>query len=146
MLPVFGLLTWLVIWTRQRELRTISAELPAYAAAGWLTPAEPLALSSMRARTMAREFAGRTYGGKAAARAVSEYEAFATTLAFLRHRAHRGAVGPDFMAREQELLHHLWQRKEIAGPALLYAAQATGRVQVPPPYLHYGGYNPYQQY
>lgn len=198
MLPVFGMITWLAIWTRQRELRTISAELPAYAAAGWLAPAEPLALSSMRARAMARSFAARTFGGgfgatsphlgphpapygpgpnssapypsgphpsspygrspyhrppahadaksraKAASRAVSEYEAFATTLAFLRHRAHRGVVGPDFEAREQELLHHLWQRKEIAGPALLYAAEATGRIRVPPPHLHYGGYNPYQ--
>ncbi|WUJ32782.1 PrsW family intramembrane metalloprotease [Streptomyces sp. NBC_00388] len=196
MLPVFGVLTWLAVWTRQRELRTISAELPAYAAAGWLSPAEPPALSSMRARAMARSFAARTFAGgfgatsphlgphpapwspapggpygsgpngsgpygqapyhrppahadaksraRAASRAVSEYEAFATTLAFLRHRAQRGAVGPDFEAREQELLHHLWQRKEIAGPALLYAAQATGRVRVPPPHLHYGGYNPYQ--
>ncbi|WP_343235249.1 PrsW family intramembrane metalloprotease [Streptomyces sp. SID10853] len=218
MLPVFGVITWLAIWTRQRELRTISAELPAYAAAGWLAPAEPLVLSSMRARAMARAYAARTFGGgfgatsphlgphpapyepdpygadpyspvpygadppapgphppgprspgphapgpyspspyhrppahadaksraRAASRAVSEYEAFATTLAFLRHRAHRGAVSPDFEAREQELLHHLWQRKEIAGPALLYAAQATGRVPVPPPHLHYGGYNPYQ--
>lgn len=143
MVPAFGLLTWLTIWTRQRELRTISAQLPAYAAAGWLTAAEPRALSSMRARTAARDFARRTYG-PAAAHAVSEYERFATSLAFLRHRAHRGAAGPDFMEREQELLHHLWQRKEVAGPALTYAAQATGRVRRPPPYRDYGGYNPYK--
>ncbi|WP_236711134.1 PrsW family intramembrane metalloprotease, partial [Streptomyces sp. 150FB] len=57
MVPVFGLLTWLVVWSRQRELRTIAARLPAYAAAGWLTPAAPYALSSMRARTLAREAA-----------------------------------------------------------------------------------------
>ncbi|WP_442815279.1 PrsW family glutamic-type intramembrane protease [Streptomyces sp. NBC_01766] len=246
MVPVFGVVTWLAIWTRQRELRTISTELPAYAAAGWLAPEEPLALSSMRARAMARGFAARTgaagtdprgqhlnaqpnpygqaspYGqpnpyaqpssyvqpapyaqptpyatpspapyadpvpyanpaphpnpvpyadpahppsppspyypyvrpqpsavakarAKAASRAVSEYEAFATTLAFLRHRARRGAVGPDFEAREQELLHHLWQRKEIAGPALLYAARATGRVRVAPPYPYYGSHHPYQR-
>jgi RsiW-degrading membrane proteinase PrsW (M82 family) len=143
MVPVFGLLTWLTIWTRQRELRTISAQLPAYAAAGWLTAAEPRALSSMRARTMARDFARHAYG-PAAAHAVSEYERFATSLAFLRHRAHRGAAGPDFMEREQELLHHLWQRKEVAGPALTYAAQATGRVRPPPPYRDYGSYNPYR--
>ncbi|WP_443062622.1 PrsW family intramembrane metalloprotease [Streptomyces sp. NBC_00390] len=143
MVPAFGLLTWLAIWTRQRELRTISLQLPAYAAAGWLLPAEPPALSSMRARTMARDFARRTYG-PAAGHAVSEYEAFATSLAFLRHRAHRGAMGPDFTEREQELLHHLWQRREVAGPSLSYAAQATGRVRVPPPYRNYGGPNPYR--
>jgi protease PrsW len=166
MVPAFGLITWLAIWTRQHELHTISAELPAYAAAGWLAPAEPAALSSMRARSMARDFAARSFSvpyaarqadtktdaqpnakadAKASFRAVREYEAFATALAFLRHRARRGTVGPDFVAREQELLHHLWQRKDIAGPALLHAAQATGRVRVPPPYLHYSGYNPYQQ-
>ncbi|MFC9430978.1 PrsW family intramembrane metalloprotease [Streptomyces sp. NPDC056987] len=145
MVPVFGLLTWLVIWSRQRELRTLAAELPAYAAAGWLAAAAPPALSSMRARSMARGFAGRHHG-PAAARTVAEYEAFATSLAFLRHRAGRDPVGPDFVEREQELLHHLWERKEIAGPALTYAARATGRVRVPPPYIDYDGYNPYRQY
>ncbi len=37
MVPAFGLLTWLVIWTRQRELRTVREELPAYGVAGWLS-------------------------------------------------------------------------------------------------------------
>ncbi|WMX48896.1 PrsW family intramembrane metalloprotease [Streptomyces roseicoloratus] len=143
MVPVFGLLTWLAIWSRQKELRTISGELPAYATAGWLAHDEPLALSSMRARSMARGYAARTFG-KPGSRAVGEYEAFATTLAFLRHRARRGQVAPDFAAREQELLHHLWQRRRVASPALTYAARATGRVWVPPQYLDYGGYNPYR--
>ncbi|MFD7339364.1 PrsW family intramembrane metalloprotease [Streptomyces violascens] len=156
MVPVFGLLTWLAIWSRQRELRTVAAELPAYAAAGWLGPAEPLALSSMAARAAARDFAHRTFGGKPAARAVAEYEAFATALAFLRHRAYRsaGAVGPgpDFAAREQELLHHLWERKPVAGPALLYAAGATGRIWLPPqpgpphPYTQHPQFAPYVPY
>ncbi|WP_079148165.1 PrsW family intramembrane metalloprotease [Streptomyces agglomeratus] len=146
MVPAFALVTWLAVWTRQRELRTIATELPAYAAAGWLLATEPLALSSMRARALARGAAARTYGGaaggrpgsraagRAAARAVAEYETFATSLAFLRHRAGRGALGPDFPAREQELLHHLWQRREVAGPALEYAARAAGRVRTPPPW------------
>lgn len=143
MVPAFALLTWLAIWSRQRELRTVSAELPAYAAAGWLGETEPLALSSMRARSAARDVAGRTYG-PAAARTVREYQAFATALAFLRHRAGRGAADPDFAEREQELLHHMWQRREMASPALAYAARATGRVWTPPPYIDYGGYNPYR--
>ncbi|MER5768967.1 PrsW family intramembrane metalloprotease [Streptomyces sp. NPDC001985] len=144
MVPAFALLTWLVIWTRQRELRTIASELPAYAAAGWLAPAEPPALSSMKARALARDVARRT-GGPAAAHTVSEYQRFATSLAFLRHRAGRGAAGPDFVAREQELLHHMWQRKDAASPALIHAARATGRVRVPPPYRDYEGYNPYRR-
>ncbi len=144
MVPAFGLLTWLAVWSRQKELRTIAGVLPAYAAAGWLSPEEPLALSSMRARRTARAVASRTYG-KAGARTVGEYESFATTLAFLRERARRGTVPvPDFAAREQELLHHLWERRATASPALSYAARATGRVWVPPQYLDYGGYNPYK--
>ncbi|MEV6165491.1 PrsW family intramembrane metalloprotease [Streptomyces sp. NPDC052052] len=210
MVPVFSLVTWLAIWSRRRELRTLAAELPAYAAAGWLAPAEPLALSSMRARGMAREAARRrhalaarggwvgpyatgpvpAYGpgyapayasprrgpaaqvaahakaqaeahGRAAARAVAEYESFATSLASLRRQARLGTAGPDFAERELELLHHLWQRRDVASPALTYAAQATGLLRPPhgpaapyasphpfpqhTPYGGYGGYghNPY---
>ncbi|MFD7867918.1 PrsW family glutamic-type intramembrane protease [Streptomyces sp. NPDC059783] len=184
MVPVFGLVTWLAIWSRQRDLRTLGVELPAYAAAGWLSPAEPLALSSMRARGMARDIARRLHQGpgahpfpaqqllpapapprgragkeakareKAAARTVAEYESFATSLAFLRRQARRGTAGPDFAERELELLHHLWQRRGTAGPALVHAARATGRLRprfappVPSPYpgqaygprpLPYGG-------
>lgn len=154
MVPAFALVTWLAIWSRQRELRTLAAELPAYAAAGWLSPDEPSALSSMRARGMAREVArhwnsgGGRAGGRAAARSVAEYESFATSLAVLRRRARRGAVGADFAVREQELLHHLWERREVAGPALTYAAGRLGSrppAQLPAPHRWYGGYNPYLQ-
>ncbi|MER6120091.1 PrsW family glutamic-type intramembrane protease [Streptomyces sp. NPDC001743] len=182
MVPAFGLVTWLAIWARRRELRTLGIELPVYAAAGWLSPAEPFALSSMRARGMARDLArqraaaaaaGAPYGspqghayhpahaphpahariaatplkavraeGRAAARAVAEYESFATSLAFLRRQARRGTAGPDFAERERELLHHLWQRRETAGPALVHAAQATGRLRlrfVPAAHRPYAG-------
>jgi RsiW-degrading membrane proteinase PrsW (M82 family) len=124
MVPAFGLLTWLVIWTRQRELRTVREELPAYVVAGWLTPGEPFVLGSMRARRLAREYAGH-HLGKQAARQVAQYEAFATSLAFLRHRGRRGRAGADFVVREGELLHELWRRREVARPALEYAARAA---------------------
>ncbi|PNG19010.1 PrsW family intramembrane metalloprotease [Streptomyces cahuitamycinicus] len=145
MVPIFGLLTWLVIWTRQRELKTVRAELPAYASAGWLTPAEPYALGSMRARRIARQYA-RRHVGRAAAREVARYEAYATSLAFLRHRARRGRAGPGFAVRERELLGQLWRRREVARPALDHAARITAP-PVPvsaPPWPVYGvyGYGP----
>ncbi|MFE2184996.1 PrsW family intramembrane metalloprotease [Streptomyces sp. NPDC059455] len=121
MVPVFGLLTWLTLWSRTKELRAIREQLTAYQAAGWLTPPEPLALSSMRARGIARDLARRTHGA-AAARTVGEYTAFATSLALLRRRAYRGTAGPDFTAREKELLDRLWERRETAQPALAHAA------------------------
>ncbi len=144
MLPAVGLLTWLAVWTRQRELRTLAGELPAYAAAGWLAPTSLSPCRRCGRARMARGYAAR-FLGPAAARAVGEYEAFATSLAFLRYRSRRGTVDPDFAAREQELLHHLWQRKDVAGPALTYAARATGRAWTPPPHRDYTGYNPYRR-
>ncbi|MFF8036191.1 PrsW family glutamic-type intramembrane protease [Streptomyces sp. NPDC016626] len=124
MVPTFGLLTWLVVWTRQRELRAVRTELPAYAAAGWLTPAEPFVLGSMRARRIARRYA-RRYGGRAAARSMARYEAYATSLAFLRHRGRLGRAGADFVTRERELLLELWHRRGAARPALDHAARVT---------------------
>nr|WP_202426450.1 PrsW family intramembrane metalloprotease [Streptomyces sp. HUCO-GS316] len=163
MLPAFGLLTWLVIWTRQRELKTVRAELPAYAVTGWLTPAEPYALGSMRARRLARDYARRRFG-KPAAREVAQYEAYATSLAFLRHRGRLGRAGADFVVRERELLQELWRRRGVARPALDYAARATAppvQVTAPPwpvhgvygvqgvhgsgyPAVPYPAYNPYR--
>ncbi|WP_189712823.1 PrsW family intramembrane metalloprotease [Streptomyces phaeofaciens] len=147
MVPAFGLLTWLVVWTRQRELRTVREELPAYTAAGWLSPAEPFALGSMRARRLAREHAGR-HLGRPAARAVAEYEAYATSLAFLRHRGRRGRAGADFVVRERELLNELWRRKDVARPALDHAARMTAPpVRVPvAPWPVYGVYGQGQGY
>ncbi|MFF3911394.1 PrsW family glutamic-type intramembrane protease [Streptomyces sp. NPDC001848] len=139
MVPAFGLLTWLVIWTRQRELRTVREELPAYVVAGWLGPVEPFVLGSMRARRLARDHA-RQHLGKAAGRSVAQYEAYATSLAFLRHRGRRGRAGADFAVRERELLAELWARREVARPALAYAARATAPVAPPvwPGYGHHG--------
>ncbi|MGQ4435015.1 MULTISPECIES: PrsW family intramembrane metalloprotease [unclassified Streptomyces] len=151
MVPAFGLLTWLAVWTRQRELRSVREELPAYVHAGWLPPSEPFVLGSMSARRLAREYA-RHHLGREAARSVARYEAHATALAFLRHRAGRGRVGPEFAVRERELLHELWLRREVARPALDYAARRTAPpVPVvvppwPPVYGSYGTplYNPYR--
>ncbi|MFB7496138.1 PrsW family intramembrane metalloprotease [Streptomyces sp. NPDC056161] len=130
MVPVFGLLTWLAVWTRQRELRTVREELPAYVCAGWLGPAEPFALGSMGARRLARDYAGH-HLGKQAARAVAQYEVYATSLAFLRQRGRRGRAGADFVVRERELLAELWQRRQVARPALEYAARSTAPHQWP---------------
>lgn len=123
MVPLFGLLTWLAVWTRRRRLRAVARELAVYAAAGWLGPAEVPALASPPARSLARALA-RSAGGRSAGRAVARYEADAVALALLRHRARGGgpAREPDFAARERELLRRLWLRRATAGPALSRAA------------------------
>ncbi|MFF7051128.1 PrsW family glutamic-type intramembrane protease [Streptomyces griseorubiginosus] len=146
MVPAFALLTWLVIWTRQRELKTVREELPAYAAAGWLTPTEPYALGSMRARRVAREYARRQLGGRPAGRAVAQYEAYATSLAFLRRRGRLGRANADFVVRERELLQELWRRRDAARPALDHAARVTAPPVAAPPWPGYGGYGVYGVY
>ncbi|MCF6524848.1 PrsW family intramembrane metalloprotease [Streptomyces sp. JJ36] len=123
MIPVFAVVLWLALWSRAGELRTIRRVLPAYAAAGWFSAPEPWALGSMRARSLARAMARRVHGA-AAARTVLEYQHFATSLALLRSRADFGAPAPDFAAREQELLHHLWTRRALAAPPTQSAARA----------------------
>ncbi|MFC9500441.1 PrsW family intramembrane metalloprotease [Streptomyces sp. NPDC056982] len=134
MMPAFGLLTWLAIGTRQRELRTVRSELPAYAVAGWVGPDEPFALGSMRARRLAREFA-QHHGGKETGKVVAQYQQYATSLALLRHRGRRGRAGTDYVVRERELLDELWARRHAARPALAYASRATAPpVWVPPVY------------
>ncbi|UNO41196.1 PrsW family intramembrane metalloprotease [Streptomyces sp. MST-110588] len=137
MVPVFAALTWLAIWTRHRELLSLRTYLLPYVATGWLLPHEPLALSSLKTRARARDIARHTHG-PAAARAVTEYAALATSLAFLRRRAHRTGPTPDFPTREQSLLHHLWHHKPPTHPAFLHASFPTWphcppAPQVPPP-------------
>lgn len=136
MAPVFGLVVWLAVWTRQRELRTVRCELAQYALAGWLPPYEPLVLGSLHARRLAREYARHVGGGKAVARVVREYAESATALALLRHGARRGRAGGDFAAREAALLHALWHRRELAHPALSYASWSVAPPW--PPDLPYG--------
>ncbi|GGR69742.1 protease PrsW [Streptomyces eurythermus] len=149
MVPVFGLVTWLAVWTRQRELRAVRAELPAYVLAGWLGPGEPFALGSMRARRMARDYA-RHHHGRPAAREVARYEGYATSLAFLRRRGRTGRAGADFAVRERELLAELWRRRHVARPALEYASRAAAPAPVYGPAAPYGypavAYSPYNPY
>ncbi|MEO3768285.1 PrsW family intramembrane metalloprotease [Streptomyces sp. B5E4] len=124
MAPVFGLLVWLAVWSRGGKLRTIRNQLPVYAQAGWLVPAEPVALSSLRIRKIARSLARHTHGDEAR-RAVADYQRAATTLALLRAQATQGRPAKDFAAREQALLTTMWQNKALAQPALTRAAYTT---------------------
>jgi RsiW-degrading membrane proteinase PrsW (M82 family) len=116
MLPLFLAMVLLVVWQRRREQRTVAAQLPGFAAAGWIAPSEVPLLSSLAGRSRWQR-AVRQRSGKAAARAVAEYQAAVTDLAFLRERMARGRVGPQ--ARQ-------WHDERLA--ALVAArARAMGR-------------------
>ena len=103
MVPVFAALVVLALWARRREGRIVAENLPAYAAAGWFTPAEANALASLSARRYAELWARRHKGSPGRA-AVRRFEHTATELAFLRERMKRGTVGVDAASTERELL------------------------------------------
>lgn len=126
MIPVLGALTWLAVWARRQELRSLRIYLPPYTAAGWLAPTDPPALSSLKTRAIARAMARRCQG-PAAARSVTAYISLATSLAALRRRAHRTGPTPTFAAEERALLHELWLHKPAAHPALARALRTTRR-------------------
>ncbi|MET9292719.1 PrsW family intramembrane metalloprotease [Streptomyces sp. NPDC003077] len=126
MVPVFATLTWLAIWIRHRDLLSLRTHLLPYVTTGWLAPTDPLSLSSFKTRSTARALARHAYGPDAA-RAVTTYATTATTLAFLRHRARRRGPGPDFAAREHQLLQRLWQHRPVAEAALGQALWLTRR-------------------
>jgi protease PrsW len=93
MVPVFIALVIVVVWQRRREQRIVAAQLPGFAAAGWIVPSEVPLLSSLAGRQGWRA-AVRRRSGRGVAKAVAEYQAAVTELAFLRDRMARGTAGP----------------------------------------------------
>jgi RsiW-degrading membrane proteinase PrsW (M82 family) len=93
MVPLFFALVAVVVWQRRREQRTVAAQLPGLAAAGLIVPSEVPLLASLAGRQGWRA-AVRRRSGRAVAKAVADYQAAVTELAFLRARMERGSVGP----------------------------------------------------
>jgi RsiW-degrading membrane proteinase PrsW (M82 family) len=88
MVPLFLLLTGLLVWARRREGRIIAEQLPQLAAAGWVPADAVPVLAHLSRRRHARSQARRR-SGPDAARAVADYHAAVSKLAFLRHRGER---------------------------------------------------------
>jgi hypothetical protein len=105
----------MVVWQRHREQRVVAAQLPGFAAAGWIAPSEVGLLASMAGRRGWRA-AVRRRAGDAAAAAVRDYQTAVTELAFLRHRMARGTV-----AYEAGRWHH-----EVLGALMAARARAVG--------------------
>ncbi|MFI7603769.1 PrsW family intramembrane metalloprotease [Micromonospora sp. NPDC049366] len=111
MVPVFFGTVGLAIWLRAWEGRLTERRLPDYVRAGWLSPPEVAALSSLGRRHAARVWARRV-AGDAGVKAMRGYQFAATRLALLRDGSLRGldtrATDRDRTAREErELLDAL---------------------------------------
>ncbi|MGN9776031.1 PrsW family intramembrane metalloprotease [Micromonospora sp. H33] len=89
MVPIFFGMVGLAVWLRSWEGRLTERTLPDYVQAGWLTPPEVAALSSLGRRHAARVWAKRV-GGDAGLKAMRGYQFAATRLALLRDGMRRG--------------------------------------------------------
>ncbi len=129
MLPMFAALIVLVIFARRREAAIVTAELPGFAAAGWIAPSEVPLLADLSRRRGWRALVQRR-SGRAAARAVAEYQAAVTELAFMRARIARGTVRDSAAAEHEERLRAVLQAraKAVGMPDAL-----TSAWRLPPP-------------
>ncbi|WP_112280663.1 PrsW family intramembrane metalloprotease [Prauserella muralis] len=100
MVPMFVAVVLLVLWQRRREQRVIAAALPGLAAAGLIARSEVDLLADLSARRRWRRQARRE-SGRRAARAVGEYQASVSEVAFLRRKAARSG---EVRAHYEELL------------------------------------------
>ncbi|SCE90388.1 Membrane proteinase PrsW, cleaves anti-sigma factor RsiW, M82 family [Micromonospora coriariae] len=108
MVPIFFGMVGLAVWLRAWEGRLTERTLPDYVRAGWLSPPEVAALSSLGRRHAARSWARRV-AGDAGVRAMRGYQFAATRLALLRDGSLRGldrkpADRERTAAEERELL------------------------------------------
>ncbi|MET8463003.1 PrsW family intramembrane metalloprotease [Micromonospora zamorensis] len=107
MVPVFFGMVGLAVWLRAWEGRLTERILPDYVRAGWLSPPEVAALSSLGRRHAARRWARRV-AGDAGVRAMRGYQSAATRLALLRDGTLRGLdrkpADQDRSAREEREL------------------------------------------
>lgn len=124
MAPIFFTAVGVALWARGKQGKQVAAMLRPYVRAGWLTPPELGALTTMNRRMAARRWARRV-AGPAAARAMEAYQFTLTTLALARNAKLRGFGDRDFAFRERELLD------QMAG----YRQAFTGRDRGMPPVL-----------
>ncbi|WP_026425080.1 PrsW family intramembrane metalloprotease [Actinokineospora inagensis] len=103
MVPIFGVVVYFVHWLRRREQRVVTAGLPAMVAANLVVPSEVDLLASLPGRKKWRDRV-RAQSGKAAAKAVDDYQSAVTELAFLWHAVAGGSAGADASEREARLV------------------------------------------
>ncbi|MBM7771449.1 RsiW-degrading membrane proteinase PrsW (M82 family) [Actinokineospora baliensis] len=113
MVPLFGAVVYFVHWHRKREQRVVAAQLPAMVDTGVIVVSEVDLLASMKGRKKWRSQV-RAQSGPDAAKAVADYQAAVSELAFLRHAVAAGSAGVDADGREARLLDVVRQARRKA--------------------------------
>ncbi|MEO9326163.1 PrsW family intramembrane metalloprotease [Nocardioides sp. C4-1] len=116
MLPAVGAVTALALWARRAEATMLTASLQDAARRGMIPATDIGWVVDLRSRRAARAHAERT-GGKAAARAVADYQQALIELGFLHHRLLRGTAPDDWQARGAAHVERIRQaRPHVAFP------------------------------
>ena len=113
MVPIFIAGVWFVHWHRKREQKIVAAALPQLVAQRAIAPVEVSRLASLPGRRAWRTEA-RKRSGRAAARAVFEYQAGVSELAFLRYAMRLGTAAPDAPDQEAKLVAVLAKARATA--------------------------------
>jgi RsiW-degrading membrane proteinase PrsW (M82 family) len=132
MVPAFVGAVLLAGWHRRREREVVNRQLPAMVYYGWITPAEAGWLADIAARR-AWVKAVRRRQGKAAAKALRDFQVAATELAFLRDRVERGLAPPDAYALHAELVQSLLANRARAYQPLRQYPRPASVVPPRPP-------------
>ncbi|MGQ0837156.1 PrsW family intramembrane metalloprotease [Actinokineospora sp.] len=103
MVPLFAAVVLFIHRHRKREQSIVATALPAMVTANWIVVSEVDLLASLSGRRTWRKQV-RAAAGRPAARAVGEYQAAVSELAFLWHSMERGTAGPDAAAQEVKLI------------------------------------------
>lgn len=103
MVPLFAGMLGIALWQRRREQRVVAARLAEFVDAGWIPWYEVDLLSTMRSRRRWIKAMRSSYG-RAAARAVRDYQVAVTELAFLVTRIRQGLAGEHADAWQAEVL------------------------------------------
>lgn len=121
MMPIFFGMVGFALWLRGAEGRLTEREVGEYVRAGWFTPPEAAALSTLGRRLAARRWARRV-AGDAGARAMRAYQFEATRLALLRDGMRRGVgLAPD------EVAETLAEERRLLAAIDAYRRVFTGR-------------------
>lgn len=126
-MPIFLAVVGVVIWVRSWEGRLTERILPAYAATGWFSPPEVLALGTLGRRLSARAWARRV-AGDAGAAAMRNYQYAATRLALLRDGLDRG-----LRAQPADVAAAVHEEQQLLTAVDAYRSVFTRRDPVTPP-------------
>ncbi|GAA0405532.1 hypothetical protein GCM10009530_67150 [Microbispora corallina] len=128
---------------RKRIVGLIHFYLPPYERNGLVNQADIFMLSSLRRRRQARAWA-KAHGGRAGARAMSDYQLAATELGLLHARAARGGVDEPAFRTTQRSLADLMAYARLSFPLPEHHRARAAR-GVPPPGYAPGAPPPFQQ-